>query len=74
MRQLAIEGMTMVAVTHKLWFAQNVADRVILLADGQVVEEATPHDFFGAPKAERTKRFLREPVPENGEHPLGNGA
>ena len=67
MRQLAIEGMTMVAVTHELWFAKNVADRIVLLADGQVVEEAPPDEFFGAPKAERTKRFLRELLPENGE-------
>jgi len=72
MRQLAIEGMTMVVVTHELWFAKNVADRVILLADGQVIEEAPPGEFFGAPKAERTKRFLRELLPENGEQSAVN--
>jgi len=69
MRQLAIEGMTMVVVTHELWFAKNVAHRIVLLAEGQVVEEAPPDAFFGAPKAERTKRFLRELLPESGEPP-----
>jgi len=64
MRQLALEGMTMVAVTHELWFAKNVADRVVLLAEGQVVEEAPPTEFFDAPKAERTKRFLRDLMQE----------
>jgi ABC-type polar amino acid transport system ATPase subunit len=63
MRQLAIEGMTMVVVTHELWFAKNVADRVILLAEGQIVEEAAPREFFDAPQVERTKRFLRELIP-----------
>jgi polar amino acid transport system ATP-binding protein len=67
MRQLAIEGMTMVVVTHELWFAKNVADHVVLLADGQVIEKAPPGEFFGAPKAERTKRFLRELLPESEE-------
>ena len=67
MRQLAIEGMTMVVVTHELWFAKNVADRVVLLSDGQVIEAAPPAEFFGAPKAERTRRFLRELLPESGE-------
>jgi polar amino acid transport system ATP-binding protein len=66
MRQLAIEGMTMVAVTHELWFAKNVANRIILLAEGQVVEEAPPNEFFDAPKAERTKRFLRDLLQEAG--------
>lgn len=65
MRQLALEGMTMVVVTHELWFAKNVADRVLLLAEGQVVEEAPPKIFFDAPKAERTKRFLRALIPES---------
>jgi len=64
MRQLALDGMTMVAVTHELWFAKNVADRVVLLAEGQVVEEASPAEFFDAPKAERTKRFLRDLMQE----------
>ncbi len=64
MRQLAVEGMTMVAVTHELWFAKNVADRIVLLAEGQVVEEAPPDEFFDAPKAERTKRFLRDLLQE----------
>lgn len=71
MRQLAIEGMTMLVVTHELWFAQNVADRVVLLADGQIVEEAPPNAFFNAPRAERTKRFLRELIPATGDLPGG---
>ena len=50
MRQLALEGMTMVAVTHELWFAKNVADRVVLLAEGQVIEEAPPAEFFDSPE------------------------
>jgi ABC-type polar amino acid transport system ATPase subunit len=66
MRQLALEGMTMVAVTHELWFAKNVADRVVLLAEGQIVEEAPPTEFFDAPKAERTKRFLRDLMQDAG--------
>ncbi|MBV9521512.1 MAG: amino acid ABC transporter ATP-binding protein [Alphaproteobacteria bacterium] len=75
MRQLAVEGMTMIAVTHELWFAKNVADRVVLLADGQIVEEAPPDAFFGAPNAERTKRFLRELLPDSSEPPaLADGA
>ena len=66
MRQLALEGMTMVVVTHELWFAKNVADRVVLLTEGQVIEEARPAEFFDAPKAERTKRFLRDLLQEEG--------
>jgi ABC-type polar amino acid transport system ATPase subunit len=69
MRRLAVEGMTMVVVTHELWFAKNVADRVILLAEGQIVEGAPPGAFFGAPQVDRTKRFLRELIPESGEAP-----
>lgn len=72
MRQLAIEGMTMLVVTHELWFAKNVADRVILLAEGQIVEEASPREFFNAPQVERTKRFLRELIPAS-DDPLGPG-
>jgi len=69
MRQLALEGMTMLVVTHELWFAKNVADRIVLLAGGELVEEAPPDDFFNAPRMERTKRFLRELVLESPDAP-----
>ncbi|MCA5893185.1 amino acid ABC transporter ATP-binding protein [Isoptericola sp. NEAU-Y5] len=55
---LAKEGMTMVVVTHEMGFARKAADRVVFMADGQIVEEATPEEFFTAPKSERAKDFL----------------
>ena len=58
MRDLAKDGMTMVIVTHEMAFARDVADRVIFMADGYVVEEGTPEEVFGNPKEERTKAFL----------------
>ncbi|MGN0142469.1 MAG: amino acid ABC transporter ATP-binding protein [Roseburia sp.] len=58
MRDLANEGMTMIVVTHEMAFARDVADRVIFMADGYVVEEGTPEQVFGNPKEERTKAFL----------------
>jgi polar amino acid transport system ATP-binding protein len=58
MKDLAKEGMTMVVVTHEMAFARDVADRVIFMADGYVVEEGTPEEVFGNPKEERTKAFL----------------
>jgi putative ABC transport system ATP-binding protein len=58
MRRLAAEGMTMILVTHELAFAREVADRVIMMADGQVVEDAPPADFFAAPQHPRSKAFL----------------
>jgi polar amino acid transport system ATP-binding protein len=58
MKELAKEGMTMVVVTHEMAFARDVADRVIFMADGYVVEEGTPEEVFGNPKEERTKAFL----------------
>ncbi len=58
MRDLAKDGMTMVIVTHEMAFARDVADRVIFMADGYVVEEGTPDEVFGNPKEERTKAFL----------------
>ncbi len=60
MKDLAREGMTMVCVTHEMGFAREVADRVIFLADGQIVEEGTPAEFFANPREERTKKFLAE--------------
>lgn len=55
---LAEEGMTMVCVTHEMGFARQVADRVIFMADGQIIEQAPPGEFFESPKSERTKTFL----------------
>ena len=58
MRSLAEEGMTMVVVTHEMQFAKDVADRVIFMEGGVVVEEGTPDEVFNHPKHERTKNFL----------------
>jgi polar amino acid transport system ATP-binding protein len=58
MRRLAADGMTMILVTHELAFAREVADRVIMMADGQVVEDAAPGEFFSAPQHPRSKAFL----------------
>jgi glutamate transport system ATP-binding protein len=58
MRRLAQEGMTMIVVTHEMGFAREVADRVVFLDAGQVVEEATPSCFFSSPREERTRKFL----------------
>jgi polar amino acid transport system ATP-binding protein len=58
MRRLADDGMTMILVTHELAFAREVADRVIMMADGQVVEDAPPADFFATPQHPRSKAFL----------------
>ncbi len=59
MKQLAEEGMTMVVVTHEMGFARDVADRVIFMADGTIVEEGTPEEIFTNPQNERTKEFLK---------------
>jgi len=58
MRALAREGMTMVVVTHEMGFAREVADRVIFMDQGQIVEEAEPEEFFANPREERTRTFL----------------
>jgi len=58
MRNLAREGMTMIVVTHEMGFAREVADRVVFMDEGQIIEEATPDDFFYRPQNERTKLFL----------------
>lgn len=55
---LAREGMTMMVVTHEMGFARRVADRVLFMADGQILEEGTPEEFFGKPKTERARDFL----------------
>jgi general L-amino acid transport system ATP-binding protein len=58
MRQLAEDDITMVVVTHEVKFAEQVADRVVLMADGVVVEDAPPDRFFRNPAHQRTRRFL----------------
>jgi polar amino acid transport system ATP-binding protein len=58
MRRLALGGMTMIVVTHEMAFARDVADRVIMMADGQVVEDGPPAQLFSAPRHPRTKAFL----------------
>ena len=60
MRQLASEKMTMVIVTHEISFARNVADRVIFMDGGVIVEEGTPEDVIDNPKSERTRAFLQK--------------
>ncbi len=57
---LAEDGMTMVVVTHEMGFARKVANRVIFMDEGQIVEENNPEDFFGNPKNDRTKLFLSQ--------------
>jgi glutamate transport system ATP-binding protein len=60
---LAKEGMTMVVVTHEMGFARKAADRVVFMADGAIVEEASPDEFFTAPKSDRAKDFLSKILP-----------
>jgi len=60
MKELARTGMTMIVVTHEMGFAREVADRVVFMADGQIVEVGTPQHFFDNPTEERTKTFLRQ--------------
>ena len=60
MRDLAKDGMTMVCVTHEMGFAREVADRVIFMDQGAVVERATPEDFFQRPQNPRTQKFLAD--------------
>ena len=56
----ARDGMTMIVVTHEMGFAREVADRVIFMADGEIVEEGTPDHFFLDPREDRTKLFLSQ--------------
>ena len=58
MKKLAEEGMTMVIVTHEMGFAREVADRVLFIDQGVIMEQGTPEELFGSPKNERTKSFL----------------
>jgi polar amino acid transport system ATP-binding protein len=58
MRSLADEGMTMVVVTHEMGFARRAADRVVFMAEGQIVEQAPPQEFFARPTSARARDFL----------------
>ncbi|MFW5722041.1 MAG: amino acid ABC transporter ATP-binding protein [Desulfohalobiaceae bacterium] len=60
MKDLAREGMTMLCVSHEMGFAREVADRVVFMDEGEIVEEGTPEHFFTNPQHERTKAFLKE--------------
>ena len=58
MTDLAQEGMTMIVVTHEMGFAKRVADRIVFMDKGRIVEEGSPEDFFSRPRDQRTKLFL----------------
>ena len=58
MTELASSGMTMVVVTHEMNFAKKVANRIIFMDAGQILEEAAPEEFFNNPKTDRAKEFL----------------
>ncbi len=58
MQELARDGMTMMVVTHEMGFAKRVADRVIFMDEGEIVEDATKEEFFGTPRSERAQQFL----------------
>nr|WP_028455233.1 amino acid ABC transporter ATP-binding protein [Chitinilyticum litopenaei] len=60
MKQLAESGMTMMVVTHEMGFAREVADRVVFLDQGEIVEDARPEEFFTNPRSERARQFLRQ--------------
>ena len=59
-KELAHDCMTMIVVTHEMNFAREVADRVVFMADGEIVEVGTPKELFDHPKEERTKKFLSQ--------------
>jgi ABC-type polar amino acid transport system ATPase subunit len=58
MKELAREGMTMIAVTHEMGFAREAADRVVMMDEGRIIEDTDPERFFTAPSSERSKAFL----------------
>lgn len=64
MKDLADEGITMVVVTHEMSFARDVANHVIFMADGHIIEQGKPEEIFTRPKEERTKQFLTRIIPE----------
>ena len=68
MRKLAYEGMTMVVVTHEMGFAREVADRIVFMEKGKIVEEGNPNDLFNHPKFDRTREFLWKITELYGKH------
>jgi len=64
MEELGEEGMTMVVVTHEMWFAKEAADRVIFMDEGLILEEGTPDKMFSAPEHARTQEFLSQILPQ----------
>jgi len=64
MKDLAKEGMTMIVVTHEMNFAREVADRIVVMADGRIIEEGQPNDIFTAPQNPRTREFLKAVIQE----------
>jgi ABC-type polar amino acid transport system ATPase subunit len=60
MTDLARDGMTMIVVTHEMGFARSVADKIVFMDEGEIVESNPPEEFFGNPKNERTKLFLSQ--------------
>ena len=58
MKELAVSGMTMIVVSHEMGFAREVADRILMMDDGQIIEEGSPEHFFTSPQQDRTKSFL----------------
>ena len=65
---LAEDGMTMLCVTHEMGFARSVADRVIFMADGRIIEQGAPAEFFGNPKHEKTRQFLGQILSSHHPH------
>ncbi|HET7388249.1 MAG TPA: amino acid ABC transporter ATP-binding protein [Nocardioidaceae bacterium] len=74
MRTLADAGMTMVIVTHEMGFVRQVADRVLFMDEGRIVEDGTPEALFDRPQQERTRAFLSSILSHTGEAPLEQGA
>jgi polar amino acid transport system ATP-binding protein len=77
MRQLAADGMTMLVVTHEMAFAREVADRVVFMDDGRIIEQGPPEEVLGSPRHERTREFLRrvlEPTKLSSEEFLEDAA
>lgn len=60
MRDLADDGMTMIVVTHEMGFARQIADSVVFMDEGKLIEQAPPDQFFGAPQSDRTRLFLEQ--------------
>lgn len=59
MKDLAAQGMTMICVTHEMGFAREVADKVVFMANGRILEEGTPQEIFSAPKTPEARQFLK---------------